>query len=108
MAASGGSKDAIVVSHSHNVNDHNHSITDEGHSHDVTGYKNGDFQAPNDVYTVTSNGSEDDTNLNSTSSNATGISIDNATGLTTQDTGSSGVNANLPPYYALAYIMLIS
>jgi hypothetical protein len=103
VSAVGGSKDAIVVTHSHNVNDHNHGISDTGHSHGI------------DVYDLDTGGSHSAdasgsiANTGATTASAeTGISIDDKTGLTTQDTGSSGVNANLPPYYALAYIMLIS
>jgi hypothetical protein len=73
----GGSKDAIVVSHTHN-------ITDPGHSHTVTapvevaGYTGGSTQQPANYGTRT------------TSSQTTGITIDS--------TGSSGTNANLQPY----------
>jgi len=72
--ATGGSKDAVVVAHSHTV----------------TGYKNGDYQPPNDVYSLGSNGAEDGTQVFATSV-----------------TGESGVDKNLPPYYALCYIQLI-
>lgn len=37
------------------------------HKHIVTGYKNGDYQPPNDVYSLTTNGLEDGTNSNDTS-----------------------------------------
>jgi hypothetical protein len=41
-----------------------------------------------------------------TTSSTTGISVDsNTTGISIDSNGSSGTNANLPPYYALAYIM---
>jgi microcystin-dependent protein len=80
----GGSKDAIVVSHTH-------TITDPGHSHTYTAHLNTSASGPislNDRCPL---------QTNSTSTATTGISIDS--------TGSSGTNANLPPYYALAYIM---
>jgi hypothetical protein len=83
VAATGGSKDAVVVSHSHN-------ITDLGHTHTYGASNNwgSGQQAAFDARNVGSF-----TSGNST----TGISIDTA--------GVSGTNANLPPYYALAYIM---
>jgi hypothetical protein len=82
----GGSKDAIVVSHTH-------TITDPQHSHFVAGLSDAPsrnyaaFGADNGIYQYSGN----------TNSAATGISINSA--------GSSGTNANLPPYYALCYIM---
>jgi hypothetical protein len=83
----GGSKDAIVVSHTH-------SITDPGHSHatiyDYVSNKPGAFDA-------NAGGTPNNWFVNGTQSATTGISINS--------TGSSGTNANLPPYYALAFIM---
>jgi hypothetical protein len=45
------------------------------------------------------NGLGDNTTGNVTNSNTTGLTVTNASA------GVSGTNANLPPYYALAYIM---
>jgi hypothetical protein len=84
---SGGSKDAIVVSHTHSA-----TVTDPGHLH------GGVFQPSG-----SSLGDSRQINYASmdgvTNTATTGISVTNST------TGSSGTNANLPPYYALAYIM---
>jgi len=83
----GGSADAVVVSH-------NHGITDPGHAHS---WSRQDSQ--NDVgYRPwpASNNDCKETVVN-TGSSTTGITISNE--------GSSGTNANLPPYYALCYIM---
>lgn len=82
---SGGSKDAIVVSHTH-------TITDPGHNHtynrdSLDNLDGGPF----------SRRSGTGADSNTTSTATTGITIDSS--------GSSGTNANLPPYYALAYIM---
>jgi microcystin-dependent protein len=88
--ATGGSADAIVVSHTHSA-----TVTDPGHSHTVY------TPADNYIgvgYVVTGNNQSNPLNTN-TSSATTGISV----GIST--TGSSGTNANLPPYFALAYIM---
>jgi len=82
----GGSADAITVSHTH-------SVTDSGHSHDV--------RIPS--RTVGNNA----TALYSTSDGSTKSTVTSdsaSTGISIQSTGSSGTNANLPPYYALCYI----
>lgn len=93
VAATGGSANATLVSHTHTA-----SVTDPGHTHAtspaspivgtaIQSAPGGAVQNPG-------------TPANLTISNAfTGISVTNST------EGSSGTNANLPPYYALAYIM---
>ena len=84
----GGSADAIVVSHTHTA-----TVTDPGHTHT---YQGSNYQ-PNNAA-----GSVPDwigSSTMTTNSNTTGITVANST------TGASGTNANLPPYYALAYIM---
>lgn len=87
--ATGGSADAIVVSHTHTA-----TVTDPGHVHGGIYTKVGSQdQAGSNIYSLMS-GSSSNTN-----SAVTGISVSNATA------GVSGTNANLPPYYALAYIM---
>jgi hypothetical protein len=84
----GGSNDAVVVSH-------NHDVTDPKHGHTVTGNfisgGNGPYgNDPNGVATESSLG---------TSSELTGISIDNE--------GVDGTNKNLPPYMALYWVIRI-
>jgi len=83
----GGSKDAITVSHTHTA-----TVTDPGHFHsyqyDPAVVANGSGR----------NGTGGSGSLN-TNSAVTGITVSNST------TGSSGTNANLVPYYALAFIM---
>ena len=83
----GGSTDAIVVSHTHTA-----SVTDPGHYHTVYANPGGSSGA----FGGGSSGGA--TNINS-DTKYTGISVSIST------TGSSGTNANLPPYYALCYIM---
>lgn len=91
--ATGGSADAIVVSHTHTVND-------SGHSHDLTGLR---------AYNVSLNDIQMTSLLPNNAghgSPVTSTSLQSATtGITVNSTGSSGTNANLPPYYALCYIM---
>ena len=83
VGATGGSKDAIVVSHTH-------SVTDPGHSHTI-GFQNHTIDQNAGSAGLVKQGTSN------TSTQTTGISIDSA--------GASGTNANLPPYYALCYIM---
>jgi hypothetical protein len=83
LTQTGGTKDAIVVSHTHSVND-------PGHRHSVSTIV---------LQTVAGGGN-----------GATQFAGGNVTGTATTDisinsTGSSGTNQNLPPYYALAFIM---
>ena len=87
----GGNKDAILVSHSHGVTDpgHFHQQSSNSHGGDYGGswYRS---RRDDGYYTAVLN----------TEAKTTGISINTA--------GSSGTNQNLPPYYALAYIMRIA
>lgn len=83
VGQTGGSADAIVVSHTH-------TVTDPGHVHNTASTGSGTLQnaaASGDLNATTS----------TTNSAVTGISL--------QSSGTSGTNANLPPYYALAFIM---
>jgi hypothetical protein len=88
----GGTKDAINVSHTHTA-----TVTDPGHLHTFTnalagGPNNGQIMR-GDVLQATA--------YTQTASATTGITVANST------EGSSGTNQNLPPYYALAFIMKI-
>lgn len=104
VAATGGSADATLVSHSHGVSDpgHAHGVSDPGHSHSfpsaLAGGPNSGQIMRGDVLQATA--------YYGTNASGTGISIHGAgTGISIQSSGSSATNANLPPYYALAYIM---
>jgi hypothetical protein len=92
VAATGGSTDAVVVSHTHTTTT---TVTDPGHVHGQLGNgalcPGGGSQVPLGNF-----GS-----AFSTASNTTGIGVS----VTNATAGVSGTNANLPPYYALAYIM---
>jgi hypothetical protein len=86
LQETGGSKDAVVVSHTHTATS---TVTDPGHVHNVT-YA----AASNTSQSFPSNLSVSAfTNIN-TSSATTGISVDTAVA----STGVSGTNANLQPY----------
>jgi hypothetical protein len=89
--ATGGSANAIVVSHTHTatstVPDHDHDVTVTGLIGEPGGFApgGGASSGGSDTFTTTSE------SLTITTT------IDSA--------GTSGTNANLPPYYALCYIM---
>jgi hypothetical protein len=97
VAATGGNKDAVVVSH-----DHVATVTDPGHTHANT---NGgtSLLGPNGTYGGVNSAEEGAGQPN----NFVGAMANKFTGVTVgiSTVGSSGTNANLPPYYALAYIM---
>lgn len=97
VSATGGSKDAIVVSHTHTATSTS-TVTDTGHVHGV--YSAGQVSPRG--------GNEQPLGLSTssgynTASAVTGITV--ATSTTNASAGVSGTNANLPPYYALAYVM---
>jgi len=85
----GGTKDAIVVNHTH-------TITDPGHVHAINATSGGITNSGISKY---AGGGSSSADYNSKSA-TTGITINNQ--------GSDGTNQNLPPYYALAYIMKVS
>lgn len=93
VGATGGSKDAIVVSHTHTATT---TSTDSGHTHVMTNISRSIGASASGV-DVLSGGAA---TLNTQSGTA------NITSTTTvASAGVSGTNANLPPYYALAYVM---
>lgn len=94
--ATGGSADAVVVSHTHTFSGTTGSAG--SHSHTVTTFG-----------TTTNKGlSGDGSNVCLNSTSRTTSTVGNHTHSfsgTTASEGESGTNKNLPPYYALAYIM---
>jgi microcystin-dependent protein len=92
VGATGGTADSIVVSHTHTATS---VVSDPTHSHTIAGnfatYSGGGSSGANNTF-----GSATNTNASST-----GITV----ATTNASTGTSGTNQNLPPYYALAYIM---
>lgn len=86
----GGSADAVVVSHTHTIND-------PGHSHDITRR-----WTPGSTEPANLGDGNDGGNMNSTARTST-----ESTGITINTEGESGTNKNLPPYYALAFIMYV-
>jgi microcystin-dependent protein len=88
VGATGGSADAVVVSHTHTA-----TVTDPGHSHTETYFSStgggyGLQAGPNDFQATKQTGTS-----------VTGISVANSTA------GVSGTNANLPPYLGINFII---
>jgi hypothetical protein len=91
--ATGGTADAVVVSHAHSATS---SVSDPGHSHVyVNGVTNPSYRVDGTTGPAGYFGGAGTTNAA-----ATGISV----ATTVNSAGVSGVGANIPPYYALAYI----
>ena len=86
----GGSADAITVSHTHTA-----TSTDSGHLHTQTAYNTAG------IGNAGGGGARVNAVTVNTGSAVTGITV----ATTNVAAGVSGTNANLPPYYALAYVM---
>jgi microcystin-dependent protein len=84
----GGSKDAIIVSHTH-------TATDSGHSHVQT------------VYQAAANGGNIPVGFGNVGSNVTGAysTSSSTANISVSTTGSSATNANLPPYLGIYFII---
>jgi hypothetical protein len=89
LEETGGSKDAIVVSHTHTATSTS-TVTDPGHLHsfDIAPRLGSSYGQPG-------NGEPTATTTN-TNTNTTGITV--ATATTNTSTGSSGTNANVQPF----------
>ena len=89
VGQTGGSTDAIVVSHTHTASS---VVTDPGHLHAGGWVQSGNLSRANTDTTGS---------YSNTATAVTGITV----ATTNTSTGTSGSGANMPPYYALAYIM---
>jgi len=98
----GGSADAIVVTHNHTATS---VVTDPGHNHTFTSYNVGGtasaFAGPSSQRYDYGNDPGQPVSGGTNVSNTTGITV----ATTNTSAGTSGTNANLPPYFALCYIM---
>lgn len=90
----GGSKDAVVVAHSHNASS---SVSDPGHSHPASNTANS--QSGSGAFTVGSDGHEGSPPY--TDAATTGISVST----TVSSSGVDGTNKNLPPYIGTNFII---
>ena len=98
--ATGGSADAIVVSHTHAVNIQT-GDNNQNHVHAMTKYV-GVNAAAGTAYIGDDSGSGPAGTIYTGENNA---NHNHAVSGSTNSAGVSGTNANLPPYYALCYIM---
>lgn len=98
VAATGGSANATLVSHTHTATS---VVTDPGHSHLINPQNTTYIINPNQGGGSYFGGGTSAVNVPTIQNNTTGVTV--ATTNTTE--GASATNANLPPYYALAYIM---
>lgn len=104
VGSTGGSKDAIVVSHTHTQAAHSHTaITSSAgeHTHTISGYAYERFSSTSVIGATSATWTA---STNSSGAHTHSLTTNTVTP-TINSTGSSGTNANLPPYYALAYIM---
>jgi len=97
-AGVGGSKDAIVVSHTHTATS---TVTDPGHSHTLVAESSGGYGGGNNQYNVTRSNTDGLFPALATDAKTTGITV----ATTNASTGSSGTNANLPPYLGVYFII---
>ena len=106
--ATGGHENAVVVTHNHGTTgsggSHSHGVDDDGHTHGyIDQYNDG-----NGGYRWWKGGDNDcNDRIIQTQSQTTGISIESGGSHTHSvgNAGESGTNKNLPPFYALCYIM---
>jgi hypothetical protein len=91
--ATGGSADATLPTHTHTATS---TVTDPGHLHSIGFFRDNGNTGTNPY------GSVSTTSFSvNTATAVTGITV----ATTNANAGVSGTNANLPPYYALCYIM---
>jgi hypothetical protein len=95
--ATGGSADSVVPTHTHAA-----TVTDPGHSHTFVQMDSyAGFFNPTALNMIPGGNTVVGTHTSASNilnTNTTGISVSNA------NAGVSGTGANIPPYYALAYI----
>lgn len=117
LGGTGGSKDAVAVTHNHTQDAHNH--TQDAHGHTVNDPQHHHAQAPQTAATTastvglvaTGTNQAAFTNAFNTADAATGVTANNGTATnqgataTNQSAGSSGTDANLPPWLAVNYII---
>jgi len=92
VGGTGGSADSIVVSHTHTATS---TVTDPGHNHTYNQATNQSPQSGSATNVFVSNTSQNTGNA------VTGITV----ATTNASTGSSGTNANLPPFLGINFII---
>jgi len=118
----GGSKDAVIVTHNHGAttgfqsNDHTHTGTTASvgnHSHgyfrqNQTNFLNrGSGSSPN-IYHIFESSTTDPAGAHDHTFTTEGVSQSHNHSVTVQSSGEDKTNKNLPPYYALCYIIKVT
>lgn len=94
LGATGGSKDAIVVSHTHTANT---ALSQSPHSHNFTSYN---------LNSISSGGfGSDNVRVNAQTSSTSSETIAISATTTIASAGTSGTDANMPPYLAINFII---
>lgn len=99
VGASGGSKDAIVVSHTHTASTNTASLTGTLNNFEEP------FGSASGIVSLGNSGQAYYGGTGTTANRTATINASHSHTVTVNSAGSSGTNANLPPYYALCYIM---
>jgi microcystin-dependent protein len=94
VGATGGTADAIVVSHTHTA-----TVSDPSHSHNISNLYASNITPTADGSSLTGWYFGGNSTTKTTDAATTGISVSNAS------SGSSGTNANLPPYLGINFII---
>ena len=102
VAASAGSADAVIVTHSHTYSGTT-AATDLSHTHSYNTSDPGGAGSPNS--TDTTPGEAANVSSQTTGAASGTMNHSHTYSGTTVASGESGTNKNLPPYYALAFIM---
>jgi microcystin-dependent protein len=108
VAATGGSKDAIVVSHTHTASTNSAGAATGSITATVGDFGSYQTGSASGVFSVS--GSSFPSRMQGAAGTGSRPTVDMSIAahshtVTVNSTGSSGTNANLPPYYALAFIM---
>ena len=110
--ATGGSADAIAVSHTHTASSnstgaHTHSTTAAGnHAHTIaTASTQGKYEKQGYNFTCYDGKTSASTNTTGNHTHTANSAGAHAHTITVNAGGAAGTGKNLPPYYALAYIM---
>ena len=127
VGGEGGSANAITVAHTHSTNttgshghgastnstgNHTHNYTDDDHQGNATSLANWGVSRSSSMGGGGSSGGGTQhgwiTSSNGAHSHTVSVNSGGNHSHTVNSTGSSGTNANLPPYFALCYIMRTS
>ena len=111
VAGTGGSANSTLVSHSHTATTSATStVSDPGHTHTIMQGAIDSFAPTNrvDASSTSGFGGSYGDSTDAILSSGTGITVSTSAATSISTEGASATGANLPPYYALAFIMRTS